>query len=133
MSFRQPPRGVRLRLITLAPLCLRQDVLFFLISNYSVGQDDHIGLLKNVTKNQLKNFGGSEIMPTFASQSGKRLHRLAKIAQLVEHDLAKVGVAGSSPVFRSTAKNQTLEFADHLKQMILSPDGGIGRRATLRG
>ena len=25
----------------------------------------------------------------------------AKIAQLVEHDLAKVGVAGSSPVFRS--------------------------------
>lgn len=40
-------------------------------------------------------------MPTFASQSGKRLHRLAKIAQLVEHDLAKVGVAGSSPVCRS--------------------------------
>ena len=26
---------------------------------------------------------------------------LAEIAQLVEHDLAKVGVAGSSPVFRS--------------------------------
>ena len=40
----------------------------------------------------------------------------AKIAQLVEHDLAKVGVAGSSPVFRSTC-----------------PGGGIGRRATLRG
>ena len=29
---------------------------------------------------------------------------LAKIAQLVEHDLAKVGVAGSSPVFRSNQK-----------------------------
>ncbi len=28
----------------------------------------------------------------------------AKIAQLVEHDLAKVGVAGSSPVFRSQRK-----------------------------
>ena len=28
----------------------------------------------------------------------------AKIAQLVEHDLAKVGVAGSSPVFRSDRK-----------------------------
>ena len=28
----------------------------------------------------------------------------AKIAQLVEHDLAKVGVAGSSPVFRSLKK-----------------------------
>ena len=26
----------------------------------------------------------------------------AKIAQLVEHNLAKVGVAGSSPVFRSS-------------------------------
>ena len=29
----------------------------------------------------------------------------AKVAQLVEHDLPKVGVAGSSPVFRS--KNST--------------------------
>ena len=27
----------------------------------------------------------------------------AEIAQLVEHDLAKVGVAGPSPVFRSEA------------------------------
>ena len=41
----------------------------------------------------------------------------AKIAQLVEHDLAKVGVAGSSPVFRSQQ----------------CPGGGIGRRAPLRG
>ncbi len=34
----------------------------------------------------------------------KRVHNNdpnAKIAQLVEHNLAKVGVAGSSPVFRS--------------------------------
>ena len=29
----------------------------------------------------------------------------AEIAQLVEHDLAKVGVAGSSPVFRSKGKS----------------------------
>ncbi len=28
----------------------------------------------------------------------------AKVAQLVEHDLAKVGVAGSNPVFRSKKK-----------------------------
>ena len=28
--------------------------------------------------------------------------QIAEIAQLVEHNLAKVGVAGSSPVFRST-------------------------------
>ena len=30
--------------------------------------------------------------------------QIAKIAQLVEHDLAKVGVAGSSPVFRSNIR-----------------------------
>ena len=28
----------------------------------------------------------------------------AKVAQLVEHDLAKVGVAGSNPVFRSKSR-----------------------------
>jgi hypothetical protein len=37
--------------------------------------------------------------------------KIAKIAQLVEHDLAKVGVAGSSPVFRS--------------QNVFCPDGGM--------
>ena len=36
------------------------------------------------------------------------LNILAKIAQLVEHDLAKVGVAGSSPVFRSTLKRDSV-------------------------
>ena len=35
----------------------------------------------------------------------------AKVAQLVEHDLAKVGVAGSSPVFRSTKKAKRDSFA----------------------
>ena len=40
------------------------------------------------------------------------LLKYAKIAQLVEHDLAKVGVAGSSPVFRSQSKKEkyTNEF-----------------------
>ena len=33
---------------------------------------------------------------------------IAKIAQLVEHDLAKVGVAGSSPVFRSQLMRKSL-------------------------
>ena len=66
-------------------------------------------------------------MSNFASQSAKgpmlgiEIH--AKIAQLVEHDLAKVGVAGSSPVFRSM---RPYGFDN-------CPDGGIGRRATLRG
>ena len=30
--------------------------------------------------------------------------KIAKVAHLVEHDLAKVGVAGSSPVFRSKSR-----------------------------
>jgi hypothetical protein len=42
---------------------------------------------------------------------------LAKIAQLVEHNLAKVGVAGSSPVFRSKGRSRS---------------GGIGRHAGLK-
>ncbi len=33
----------------------------------------------------------------------------AKIAQLVEHDLAKVGVAGSSPVFRSSSLDYSMQ------------------------
>lgn len=37
--------------------------------------------------------------PIFASP--KFLKKYAEVAHLVEHDLAKVGVAGSSPVFRS--------------------------------
>jgi hypothetical protein len=34
----------------------------------------------------------------------------AEVAHLVEHDLAKVGVAGSSPVFRSLIPTETLGF-----------------------
>ena len=56
----------------------------------------------------------SEKSRNFASQSretrelpAKRLQN-AKIAQLVEHNLAKVGVAGSSPVFRSNYSLQQL-------------------------
>ena len=44
----------------------------------------------------------------------------AEIAQLVEHDLAKVGVAGSSPVFRSTS----IDFRCR--------NGGIGRHEGLK-
>ena len=43
----------------------------------------------------------------------------AKIAQLVERNLAKVEVAGSSPVFRSFF-------------MSIGSDGGIGRHAGLK-
>ena len=55
------------------------------------------------------------------------LTKNAAIAQLVEHNLAKVGVAGSSPVFRSN-------FFVRLDLKIdARPGGGIGRHATLRG
>lgn len=37
-----------------------------------------------------------------ASKEIKMRGNDAKVAQLVEHDLPKVGVAGSSPVFRSS-------------------------------
>ena len=52
---------------------------------------------------------------------------IAEIAQLVEHDLAKVGVAGSSPVFRSDILKEPKQEGD-----LLSPSGGIGRRARFR-
>ena len=35
----------------------------------------------------------------------------AEVAQLVEHNLAKVGVAGSSPVFRSVGSSATLRYS----------------------
>ena len=46
----------------------------------------------------------------------------AAIAQLVEHDLAKVEVAGPSPVCRSNILNRIYSC----------PGGGIGRRARFR-
>ena len=54
-------------------------------------------------KKSTKCLVSSKIMSNFAEQKGKTITPKpnAKIAQLVEHDLAKVGVAGSSPVFRS--------------------------------
>lgn len=52
----------------------------------------------------------------------------AKIAQLVERDLAKVEVAGSSPVFRSTNYN----FYSFNKLKSIRSDGEIGRHAGLK-
>ena len=50
---------------------------------------------------------------------------LARIAQLVEHDLAKVGVASSSLVSRSF-------FLRSFEVENQCPGGGIGRRAGLK-
>jgi hypothetical protein len=40
----------------------------------------------------------------------KPTNQLAEVAHLVEHDLAKVGVAGSSPVFRSEISSLAEDF-----------------------
>ena len=52
----------------------------------------------------------------------------AEVAHLVEHDLAKVGVAGSSPVFRSGKSSRDARgfFLDYM------PGGEIGRHAGLK-
>ena len=49
---------------------------------------------------------------------------IAGIAQLVEHDLAKVGVASSSLVSRSKPSSEGLIF--------FCPGGGTGRHAGLK-
>ena len=46
-------------------------------------------------------FGYSKFMIIFQLKIYTFAGDYAKVAQLVEHDLPKVGVAGSSPVFRS--------------------------------
>ncbi len=61
---------------------------------------------------------GLQKSPTFALANEKEAHRLlkqpkhnAEIAQLVEHNLAKVGVASSSLVFRSLFGTYNAEIA----------------------
>ena len=54
-------------------------------------------------------------MTTFATAFREMLlakGKQAEIAQLVEHDLAKVGVAGSSPVVRSSIHNEDFEIKE---------------------
>ena len=53
----------------------------------------------------------------------------AEVAHLVEHDLAKVGVAGSSPVFRSESP-LVISRGDFFWNNC--PGGGIGRHAGLK-
>ncbi len=72
-----------------------------------------------------KKFGDSEIFVTFASAFAFQMVWMsyAEIAQLVERNLAKVEVAGPSPVFRSKtggSRNQSFfllsvsELQNHL-------------------
>ena len=51
-------------------------------------------------------FAETKISSTFAHANENN----AEVAQLVEHNLAKVRVAGSSPVFRSSLREVMLEW-----------------------
>ena len=53
---------------------------------------------------------------------------IAEVAHLVEHDLAKVGVAGSSPVFRSKINPDSSGFFFFTSYS----GGGTGRHAGLK-
>ena len=53
---------------------------------------------------------------------------IAEVAHLVEHDLAKVGVAGSSPVFRSAIPSVMRDGIF----FTTCPGGGTGRHAGLK-
>ena len=65
-----------------------------------------------------KKFGGKEKMSTFAIPNEKNGSPNAEIAQLVEHNLAKVGVASSSLVFRSKKKKSAAMLTYFLKQSL---------------
>ena len=60
-----------------------------------------IFIFERILKFFSKKFGSLKNIRTFAIPNGKN----AEIAQLVEHNLAKVGVASSSLVFRSLFKD----------------------------
>ena len=61
----------------------------------------------------------------------------AEVAHLVEHDLAKVGVAGSSPVFRSEGPAIRRDFfwTSEIRENYVGErksGGGIGRHAPIQ-
>ena len=68
-----------------------------------------------------KKFGSNEKLPTFAiPNETNTVSKHAEVAQLVEHNLAKVGDASSSLVFRSKNKKSAEMLTFVLK---ISPDG----------
>ena len=74
-----------------------------------------------------KKFGSKEKIPTFAIPNENNTFETAEIAQLVEHNLAKVGVASSSLVFCSKNKKKVSRNADFTFErtsvLAISPDG----------
>ena len=78
-------------------------------------------LVGAVVARQAHNLEVSGSIPLSATNSMS----FAKIAQLVEHDLAKVGVAGSSPVFRSSA-----QMAESVDALVSNTNGEIRPGST---
>ena len=59
-------------------------------------------MVESVDTKDLKSFGYCSCAGSSPASSTKKIfEKYAEVAQLVEHNLAKVRVAGSSPVFRS--------------------------------
>ena len=77
----------------------------------------------------IENFAGTNFHSIFAVPKRRFRRRHAEIAQLVERNLAKVEVAGPSPVFRSNNKGRTspvLPFvvdAGHARGLSARPQG----------
>ncbi len=78
-------------------------------------------IFKEISQKSSKKFGDKEKIPTFAIPNEKNGSPNAEIAQLVEHNLAKVGVASSSLVFRSkrSAYKLALFFLYHAEPKTL--------------
>ena len=70
-------------------------------------------------------------MPTFAIPNEKNGSPNAEIAQLVEHNLAKVGVASSSLVFRSTKVSRNADLNFEITSKSLRHSEEITRRGTI--
>ena len=78
------------------------------------------------------------MLPVIFNEICLRETIFAKIAQLVEHDLAKVGVAGSNPVFRSKdarmvelVDTQDLKSCGHCGRVGSSPTSGTKSPVSL--
>ena len=61
-------------------------------------------MVESVDTKDLKSFGYCSCAGSSPASSTEFFRHNAEVAQLVEHNLAKVRVAGSSPVFRSLPK-----------------------------
>ena len=70
------------------------------------------------------------VASNFDNRLAKAKRTYADMAQLVEHHLAKVGVAGSNPVVRSRISN---DLVDRLGRFLVSQVSHISRKGGYHG